>query len=446
MAQLYWSELFTRAHAQFFWLSSTYYHSFLLPLLLACIALADGVTSAKALLREAGKIAAVAAAGSVLYFLKDPFFATVYAAGVANHVLLLGSIAAYAVIFCRLKASTRVVVASAVFTEINWVFAITRLVLFTRIPLEQANLIQLLLLAVTVVLIRRFRPGETEKMPAAYWLAMLGIGVISVGCLFSLLILESVEMNHGVTSRCLAVILPCFFAVSLLIYFLYYVLAAEHRKTELLTAQQIRQARDLDFYDRTQALCAELRSTRHELKNHITAMDALLSARRYDELGAYFADFLGSGRAALEDFHCENRLVSAVAGSCIRAARAEGIRMEVSAAVPERLPIADSDLCSLLSNLLENAVEGCKAAGGDTVRCSLHTDKGYLFLSAANPAAGDVLAENPTLHTTKADPSGHGCGIPLMRRIAAKYGGCASFGMENGWFAADVMLCMEDSE
>ena len=109
-------------------------------------------------------------------------------------------------------------------------------------------------------------------------------------------------------------------------------------------------------------------------------------------------------------------------------------------------PVAEGDLCSLLSNLLENAVEGCRAAGGDTVRASLHTEKGYLFISAANPAAGDVLAENPALRTTKREPAGHGCGVPLIRRIAAKYGGCAVFGMENGWFTADVMLCMEEAD
>lgn len=443
---MYGQAVLARMSAQLLWPSSTYYHSFLLPLLLACAALAGPVHGGRARLRETGRILALGAAGSLLYFLKEPFFHSVFSAGVANHGLLLAMIAVYAAFFSRLRSSTRVVVASAVFTEINWVFAITRLVLFTVIPLGAANGIQLVLLAAAVAVIRLFRPGETERMPAAYWLTMLVICVISAGCLFALLILESIHYNHGVPNRGLAVILPCFFAVSLLIYFLYYVLAAEHRKTELLTAQQIRQARDLDFYDRTQALCGELRSARHELKNHVAAMDSLLAAGDYDGLRSYFDGFLGESRAAIGEFHCENRLVAAVAGSFISAARAEGIRLEVSAAVPDSLPVAEGDLCSLLSNLLENAVEGCRAASGDTVRASLHTEKGYLFISAANPAAGDVLAENPALRTTKREPAGHGCGVPLIRRIAAKYGGCAVFGMENGWFTADVMLCMEEAD
>lgn len=446
MAQLYWSVLLARVSRQMLWLSSTYYHSFLLPLALACVALADGASGWRAWLRELGRIAAVAMAGSVLFFLKDPFFTTDFSAGVANHVLLLACVAAYAALFCRLKSSTRVVVVSVVFAEIDWVFAITRLVLFTRIPLGQANLIQLALLVAAVVVIRRFRPDETEKMPSAYWLTMLIIGVVSVGCLFALLILESVEMNHGVTSRSLAVMLPCFFVVSLLVYFLYYVLASERRKAELLAAQQIRQAQDVAFYGRTQALCEELRSVRHELKNHIAAMDTLLAGQRYEELKAYFDGFLGEGRTALAEFHCDNRLIGSVVSGFVSTARSAGIELDVTAAVPESLAVADGDLCSLLSNLLENAVEGCQKAGGNIVRASLHTEKGYLFLSVTNPAAGDVLAENPALHTTKSSPSGHGCGIPLVRRIAAKYGGCASFGMENGWFTADVMLCMEDEQ
>lgn len=442
---MYLAAVLSSVTTQLSWLSSTYYHSFLLPLLLACVALAGPVSGRRARLREAGRILALAVGGSLLYFLKEPFFNTVFAAGVANHGLLLAMLAVYAAFFSRLRSSTRVVVASAVFTEINWVFAITRLVLFTRLPLDVANIVQLALLAAAVVVIRLLRPDETERMPTAYWLTMLVICVISIACLFALLILESVHYNHGVPNRGLAVILPCFFVVSLLIYFLYYVLAAEHRKTELLTAQQIRQARDMEFYDRTQALCAELRSARHELKNHVAAMDALLAAGDYDGLRAYFAGYLGESREVMEEFHCENRLVSAVAVGFISAARAEGIAVELNAAVPDALPVAESDLCSLLSNLLENAVEGCKVAGGDRVRMTLHTDKGYLFVSAANPAAGDVLADNPALRTTKRE-AGHGCGVPLIRRIAEKYGGCAVFGMENGWFTADVMLCMEEAE
>jgi sensor histidine kinase regulating citrate/malate metabolism len=213
-----------------------------------------------------------------------------------------------------------------------------------------------------------------------------------------------------------------------------------------MAAMQMKQSRDVEFYDRTRALCGELHAMRHELKNHIAVMEIMLRDGEYEKLGAYFSQVRGQNTAALEEFHCENPLISSVVNNAASTARAAGVHLDAVAAVPEALSIGDADLCSMLSNLLDNSIEGCLAAGGDQIKASLHTEKGYLFITVTNPAPPDLMIRNPQLTTTKRDPAAHGYGIPIIRRLAEKYNGCVTFQVDNGFFVADVMLCLEGSD
>lgn len=440
----YWSGVLTALTSNLGWFSSSLYQCFLIPLALSVLALSRTERRWQSVLFRVLEILVVCLLGTAGFSLLAPLFSSHMAATIASHVLLLLLIAAYAVFRSPLAPSARVVVASAMFSEINWALSIAHLLFLPLTTLEMANFLQLLLLLVGFTVIMVFRPAQTERMPPVYWLIMLLIAVISFVSLTVVRVVESIDYNFGYHSPALRVLLPSFFVVSLLIYYLYYVLSKERRKAELLAAMQIKQARDLEFYNRTKALCGELHSLRHELKNHFTVMETMLRNRQYDKLEDYFQQVLGQNTPALENFHCDNPLVSSVISNAVSTAGAAGVRLDAVAAVPEALPVADADLCSLLSNLLDNGVEGCLAAGGGLVRASVHTEKGYLFITVANPAPADILEKNPRLVTTKRDVSGHGFGIPIIRRVAEKYNGCATFTVENGWFSADVMLCLEE--
>lgn len=444
MLGIYFSGVWAAFQENALWLSSSLYQSLLLPLALSVAALGLGRG-----FRNAGKTAlqalAFCAAGMVLFCLVTPLFSGAPRKGIAAHVLLLFLIAVYAVFCSRLMPSVRVVTAAAMISEINWAMSISALVFFPVMSLPAANALQFVLLLGAFFVIYLFRPNPREHTPTAYWLIMLLVAVISVACLFTVRILEGYDHNGGANAATLRIILPAFFVVSLLIYYLYYVLVAEHRRAAELAALQARQVQELALHERTESLYGELSGLRHELKNHFAAMEALLRERQYDKLERYFADVTGQSAEALEDFRCPNALVSSVLNRQIRAARTDGVQVDAVAAIPESLGVADADLCSLLSNLLDNAVEGCRQAGRGSVRATLHTEKGFLFIRVTNPAPPDVLQKNPMLLTTKKDSGAHGFGIPMIRRIAEKYNGCVTFGTEDDCFAADVMLCLEEA-
>lgn len=175
----------------------------------------------------------------------------------------------------------------------------------------------------------------------------------------------------------------------------------------------------------TRASIAQVRSLKHELRHHVETLEALYSDGDYARLGEYLSQ-LGEEKDALPQlYYAENFLINAILAGRLGPARGRGIRVECRACVPEELPIADADLCTLLANLLDNAVEACERLPRDAERfieLSLELRQDLLLITCANSAPlRDVDAAG--FPTSKSDPDSHGLGIPAMRRVAEKYDG-----------------------
>ncbi len=439
---LYLSDVWNIFRTNVFWFSGAFYQSYLIPLALAALVLGYDGSNGRALLHLGAKTIGICLMGAVVYCFMLPTVSGFTAVGVATHLLLMGFIILFAVIWCPQPAHIRVVMVSAVAAEINWAQSISSLIFMPLMSLTWVNIGQFLLLAAALAVIARFRPDGSERMPAAYWLTMLLIAVISVACLFVVRILSGHSNLSLGQDIVLSIILPAFFVVNLMIYYLYHVLVREHRRASEMAAMQAKFEQDKELYQRTEALYREYQSLRHELKNHFSVMDTFLQEKQYDQLQQYFKDFAGRSLPLLEEFHCHNGIITSVIAHKSAAAKAAGIKLDVIAAVPEHLGIEDEDLCSLLSNMLDNSIEGCARAGGGQVRATLHTEKGCLFVSVKNPVAENVSADN--LSTTKKNPAAHGFGIPIIRRIAEKYDGFVTFRVDGGNFTTDAMLYMEE--
>ena len=425
-------------------LSGFFYQCYLIPLFLALLTLSLSTGGKFRIGRTILRILGTLVIASVLYLLCAPAVGDFTQIGTVSHVLLVAAVILYAAFFCPLPVQERVVLAAAILADINFAQSISTQILMPAMALGISNFLQFVILLAALAVTYIFRPSDSDqRIPTAYWLSMLVVAVLSTACLYAIRILGGrilyVDRASWIT---VAIILSAFFAVYLLMYYLYYVLVKEHRAAANLKAMQAKLTQDLEFYRRSEAVAQEFRGMRHELKNHIALMDGLLREGQCDRLRQYFADYMGKIAPQLAEFRCPNPVVSSIIAHQMEAARAAGVTLDVIAAVPETLGIADDDLCSILSNMLENGVEGCLRAGQNLVRATLHTDKGCLFITVTNPVSEDVLEKNPDLHTTKKSPS-HGFGIPIIRRIAEKYDGFVSFHVEDGWFTADAMLYME---
>lgn len=214
----------------------------------------------------------------------------------------------------------------------------------------------------------------------------------------------------------------------------------------LLEEQSINQrlALTVDHIERSGVIADRVRRDKHEMKNVLFYVQSLVRTGHMDELEA-FLDAEVAHFDAMTEFHTGNDLLDYLLTQKYAEVRDAGARAYFDIAVPEGLAIGGGDLCGLLSNLLDNAIDASRseASADAEVRLLMRVTRGYLSIKVSNRTSTDVLAANPELHTTKARSSEHGVGLGVVRSIVQKREGLFTTTMEDGCFVASALLRLE---
>ncbi len=106
------------------------------------------------------------------------------------------------------------------------------------------------------------------------------------------------------------------------------------------------------------------------------------------------------------------------------------------------MKFAAYDLCSVLGNLLDNALEACAELPLDnrSVELELKQQQGMLLISCKNPYAGERKEDNGKFASTKEEKSGHGIGLSSVRQVCKKYQGTMEINAENQVFQVHLLL------
>lgn len=205
------------------------------------------------------------------------------------------------------------------------------------------------------------------------------------------------------------------------------------QENQLLSLQQQR-------YENLQAAMEETRQARHDMRHHLNQISALAETGDMGKLKAYLAQTV-SRIPGLDIHFCENRAADSVLGYYCTLAKREGIPFHAQIDLPERLPVDEVDLCLVLSNLLENALEASLRTASTRrqmqVTAYSHADR-LLLIEVKNTFDGEIKEREGVFRSSKRN--GNGIGIQSVRHIAEKSGGASTFAFQNGTFTAKVML------
>lgn len=189
----------------------------------------------------------------------------------------------------------------------------------------------------------------------------------------------------------------------------------------------------------------QTRGWRHDYRNHIQTMKAYLSMGKYEELAVYLDQLDEDINQVDTVIKTGNVMVDAILNSKISVARARQITVEAKATVPQQLSIAEVDLCVILGNLLDNAIEACmriEEEGQRFIRIYVDVLQGQLYLYVLNATAGKLKRQGDTYRSTKVSRE-HGYGLMRMDRVVEKYHGYLDRQDEEGVFATEVLLPLE---
>ncbi len=177
----------------------------------------------------------------------------------------------------------------------------------------------------------------------------------------------------------------------------------------------------------------------HDMRHHLNAIDAYLSAGEPGKAKTYIQKVRADIASITPTRFCENELVNLICSSFSQKAAESGITLSVDASLPLGLAISETELCSILSNGLENALRAASMAETSprsiSFFCTIRQNS--LLLQITNPYSGAVHMQDGL---PVSSCSGHGYGCRSIRTIVERYHGLCDFHAEAGLFTLRIVI------
>ncbi|MDE6516380.1 MAG: ATP-binding protein [Acetatifactor sp.] len=157
----------------------------------------------------------------------------------------------------------------------------------------------------------------------------------------------------------------------------------------------------------------------------------------YEEITKYL-DMLDDDLTNVETvIKTGNRMADAILNSKLSLAAEREINVKAEAKIPVALTVSELDLCIIIGNLLDNAIEACMELPPDQrlLRIYMEMKGNYLYLALTNTAGG---RKKRSFTTTRGE--GHGLGIARVDAVVKKCGGYITRASEDEAFSTEVLL------
>lgn len=233
-------------------------------------------------------------------------------------------------------------------------------------------------------------------------------------------------------------------ALNIICLYIMISLNQSNRTAEELKLKEQQHKHDIQYAETVRSQYQEIRQIRHDIKQHLAVVSGLQLDGKIDTAQRYISD-ISSDLDRIEMFmDVGNDFVNAILNSKLSIAKSKGIEVLCNSS-SEIGGISEYDLCNLIGNMLDNAIEAAEKTGDNAVvEVSIHSDKYKLMITVSNSIPQSVLSGNSELKTTKSKTELHGFGVKSIKTIAEKYGGSVDFYEENLTFFCRVVLCKQN--
>lgn len=204
-------------------------------------------------------------------------------------------------------------------------------------------------------------------------------------------------------------------------------------------------ANQLIMYDKhlseKQMVIDEVRRVKHDMKNNMIYLQKLLEADP-EEAEKYLIEFIGDAMIKTEEFSKSgNFAIDALLNYKNRIAESKNIKIKLEQRIPTTLPYKASDLCIILGNLLDNAIEASENCANKEIDVYIVYAKNRLKISTKNYYEGEINKDKEgNFLSKKKDKENHGIGLKSVKKIVSLYNGYIEIQAENSLFKVNILL------
>lgn len=228
---------------------------------------------------------------------------------------------------------------------------------------------------------------------------------------------ERVKIRNNIINFSAVLIVPIFMV--LIIYLLFNCISKQYfENISLLMEKQVEQ--QVEHYKKINKLTDDLREFRHDYKNHMICLQSLLNNKQYDEALSYVKSITNQEILDSNKFFSGNQIADTILTDKNELAQKNNCKIIFDGSVSDEISV--SNLCTILSNALDNSIEACSKIDSDEtqiidVKCV--ASELIQIIRISNPN----LDNNAVTETSKADRKNHGFGLSNIRRTVERMDG-----------------------
>ena len=222
----------------------------------------------------------------------------------------------------------------------------------------------------------------------------------------------------------------------LLEYLLQRIMKREEDKTIIYQNKLMKQQ-----MDEIENIYMTMRGWRHDYHNHLQSLKGYLSLNKVEQMKNYLNELETDLDSIDTLYHSGNLQLDSILNAKLAIAEKGQIRIHCDASIPPQLHVSDLDLCVILGNLLDNAIESCRKIKDPDerfIRVYIGILKKQLYISITNATSETVKQRTDHYFTTKRGDHGHG--LKRVDQVVKKYDGYLNRQNEPGIFATEIVL------
>lgn len=220
------------------------------------------------------------------------------------------------------------------------------------------------------------------------------------------------------------------------------ILKEYYQKVNLIMREQMK--KQLAYYKRLEEVNKETRAIKHDMHNHLLAMEGLLEDNKQNDLKLYISNIRDTIKNTKKIFHTGNSIVDAIINEKYVIALEHHISMIIQLSIPHTISINVVDLCTIVANSIDNAIEAClKVEECEKRRIEIigQYRGGYLLYQITNSIKDEsVKIKDNQVKTIKKDKLNHGFGLENIRKSIEQYDGEFNISSRNYEFLLDVSI------
>lgn len=296
---------------------------------------------------------------------------------------------------------------------------------YAEIQLVGSLFSKLCFLVVIKALKKVFTDDDIRELPVKYSIMLVLIPTGSIYIMDNIFML-GYEIKSIRTNLNSAVAVVILLGINILIFHIYMKLAEDLQLRRVTSVYE----QQLELCERHQQereiSMLQLRDARHNMKNSLVSILAYAEQGECEKISRFVNEIMeSSGVVTSAIANSGNIVTDSLIGYWCVVAEKEGINFTADLNIPMKMPFKGADICLILGNLLENAVEAARKVDGKKyIRVQMKYDKNNLLLFVTNSYKGRLVKTRyKELKSTKPNAENHGVGLPSVSRVATKYQG-----------------------